>query len=480
MTGRAPAIAALAALVAGCAVNPATGERQFSLMSEAQEIQIGRQQDVDVRKDMGVYDDPGLQQYISGVGLALAQVSERPDLPWHFTVVDSPAVNAFALPGGYIYITRGILPYLGSEAQLAGVLGHEIGHVTARHAATQYSRQVGAGLGLVVGSLFVPEARPFADLGQAGLGVLFLKYGRDDELQADGLGVRYAARAGWDPEGVPAMLTTLGRIENVSDSRGVPNWLQTHPPAPDRVERVDAAVSQAEAGRTSFATNRDAFLSHLDGLMYGDNPAQGLVRASQFLHPGLGFAIDFPQGWDVTNRPTEVVAQQPGARALMLLQTIDGAGGRPPRAVADTTMRNAGFRAVSGSGETIHGLNAFVGLYTGSMSDVGAVSMRAAHIAHEGAMYVVAGIAPSSAFDGVSAAFTTAIQSFRPLSRAEAESIHASRVDFYTVRAGDGWTSIAEREGQGAAKATTLAIMNGHDVNDQPRVGERLKIVVPG
>jgi predicted Zn-dependent protease len=480
MAWRAPIIAVVAALAAGCAVNPATGERQFSLMSEAQEIQVGQQQDVQVRKDMGVYDDTGLQQYVSGVGLKLAQVSERPDLAWHFTVVDSPAVNAFALPGGYIYITRGILPYLDNEAQLAGVLGHEIGHVTARHAATQYSRQVGAGLGLIVGTIFVPEARPFTDLGQAGLGVLFLKYGRDDELQADSLGVRYASRAGWDPEGVPAMLTTLARIENTSDSRGVPNWLQTHPPAPDRVERVEAAVSQAETGRTSFASNRDGFLRHLDGLMYGDNPAQGIVRGSQFLHPGLRFAIDFPQGWNVTNQPTEVVAQQQGGKAVMLLQTIDGAGGRPPRDVAETTMRNAGFRAVSGSGRTIHGLDAFVGLYSGSMSDVGTVSMRAAHIAHENAMYFVAGIAPSGVFDGVSDAFGAAIESFRPLGRAEAESIRASRIDFYTARAGDTWQSIAEREGRGVVKATTLAIMNGHDVNGEPRAGDRLKIVVPG
>src|SRR5947209_6632260 len=172
--------------VGGCATNPATGKRQFSLMTEDQEIATGQQNDVEVRSEMGVYADGALGMYVSDIGARLAQASERPSLPWHFTVVDVPAVNAFALPGGYIYITRGILPFLGDEAQLAGVLGHEVGHVTARHASQQYSRATGAGLGLLLGSIFVPATRPFAQLGESGLGLLMLKYSRDDEAQADG------------------------------------------------------------------------------------------------------------------------------------------------------------------------------------------------------------------------------------------------------------------------------------------------------
>src|SRR5690349_3393536 len=207
---KASAFVIVALAVSSCATNPATGKRQFSLMSEEQEISIGQEQDVQVRKEMGVYDDRELQQYVNSIGLKLAQVAERPNLPWHFTVVDVPAINAFALPGGYIYITRGILPFLQDEAQLAGVLGHEIGHVTARHAASQYSKATGAQLGLILGSVFVPGGAAAAGLGSTGLELLFLKNGRDDEAQADGLGVRYAARAGWDPDAVPQMLTTLG------------------------------------------------------------------------------------------------------------------------------------------------------------------------------------------------------------------------------------------------------------------------------
>src|SRR5581483_11744406 len=192
----------IAVTAAACATNPATGQRQLSLMSEDQEISIGRQQDAEVRREMGVYGDRALQQYVSDIGLRLASASERPNLPWQFTLVDVAAINAFALPGGYIYVTRGIMPFLTDEAQLACVLGHEIGHVTARHAAQQYSKSTGAELGVLLGSIFVPEVRPFGSLAESGLGVLMLKYSRDDELQADSLGVRYASRAGWDPSGM--------------------------------------------------------------------------------------------------------------------------------------------------------------------------------------------------------------------------------------------------------------------------------------
>jgi len=467
-------------LVTGCATNPVTGKRELSLMSEAQEIQIGQQQDAEIRREMGVYGDRGLQEYVTTLGIKLAQVSERPNLPWHFTVVDVPAVNAFALPGGYIYITRGILPFLDDEAQLAGVLGHEIGHVTARHSAQQYSRATGAQLGLILGSIFVPQTRPFAQLGESGLGLLFLKYGRDDEEQADTLGVKYASRAGWDPAGIPQMLTTLARIEEATDDKGVPNWLSTHPAPIDRVQKVQASVQQAETGAARFTTDRDGYLRRLDGLVYGDNPEQGVVRGNSFLHAGLRFALDFPPGWDVDNGQTQVVAKESRANTLMLLQLVQQPVGRSLEEVALRSMQNAGFRAVSGGRTTINGADAFVGTYLGSLQDLGRVTVRGAHIALDRDVLFVAGIAPQQAYDRVEPTFIKSINSFRPLSRADAEAIRPNRIDLYTARAGDTWQSIAERAGRGVIKATTLAIMNGHAVNDQPRPGERLKIVVAG
>ena len=473
-------VAALTIVSGACATNPATGRREFSLMSEAQEVSLGVASDVDVRREMGVYADKELQDYVTDIGVRLARTSERPDLPWHFTVVDSPAVNAFAIPGGYIYITRGILPFLGDEAQLAGVLGHEIGHVTARHSAQQYSRTTGAGLGLVLGSILVPGAAPFSELASQGLGVLLLKYGRDDELEADALGVRYASRAGWDPSGVPGMLTTLGRIEESSDSKGVPNWLSTHPLAGDRVERVQAAVRQARTASTTLGADRDGFLRRVDGLVYGDDPKQGLVRGHRFLHPDLRLAVEFPQGWSITNGQSAVVATQPGTSVFVLMQPVQAPAGTDVQTLALSTMQANGYRSIDGERTSVGGLEAYVGTYSGTRSDVGRVTVRAAHIVHGERVYVVAGVAPAQAFASVEREVSASVRSFRALTPAEAEGIHPNRIDLQTARGGDTWASLAERQGKGVVKASTLAIMNGHAPGDEPRAGERLKIVVPG
>jgi predicted Zn-dependent protease len=471
---------ALAAVAAGCATNPATGERQFSLMSEEKELDAGRQNDAQVRKEMGVYGDRALQEYVTGVGMRLAAVSERPSLPWLFTVVDVPAINAFALPGGYIYITRGILPFLDDESQLAGVLGHEIGHVTARHSVQQYSKATGAQLGVILGSIFLPGGAQTAQLGQAGLGVLFLKNSRDDEAQADQLGVRYASRAGWDPAGMPRMLTTLARVEEESDNKGVPNWLLTHPAPEDRVQRVQAAVQQAEATADRFTSDHEGYLKHVDGLVYGDNPDQGVVRGHSYLHRNLRFAFDFPDGWSVENGQTQVVAREPGHPSLMVLQTQRLASGRTIEDVAVGSMQRAGFRAVDGSETTINGLPAFAGTYAGSMRNLGRVQVSAVHVLRDREVFLVAGIAPSDAYSSVEPVFAKSLRSFRGLSPAEAERIRPNRIELYTARQGDTWQGIAERQSKGLVKAATLAMMNGRTVGDQPRPGERLKIVAGG
>jgi predicted Zn-dependent protease len=474
--------AAMAATIitAACAMNPATGQREFSLMSEAQEIQLGQQMDVEVRREMGIYNDPELQRYVESIGMRLARASERPNLPWHFAVVDVPAINAFALPGGYIYLTRGIMPFLDNEAELAGVLGHEIGHVTARHAAQQYTKATSAGLGITLLSIFVPEARPFQGLTETAFGVLFLKHGRDAEMQADRLGVNYAAKNAWDPAGVTGMLNTLSRLDEASGTRkGVPNWLSTHPAPADRVTEVNASVQQAKAtlGRQPIV-DEEEYLGRIDGIVYGDSPSEGILRGHRFLHPELRLGVDFPQGWDIQNTKTQVVAKAPQGERYVLLQLMRDSRGSV-ESIARESMASAGFQQLNGERTQINGRDAYVGTYQGSMQGLGNVVTLAAHVAHDRNVYLLAGIAPANQFDAARREFTTSIRSFRPLSQSEAAAIRPNRVDLYTVRGNETWQSLAQRTG-GLVKPTTLAIMNDYEPSQPPRTGDRIKIVVEG
>jgi predicted Zn-dependent protease len=477
MTTRVLMLLALAAALTACATNPVTGKRELSLLSEAQEIAIGQQSDAEVRREMGVYDNPELQRYVSDIGLRLAKLSHRPNLPWAFTVVDHPAINAFALPGGFIYITRGILPYLDDEAELAGVLGHEIAHVTARHAAQQYTRATGGQVGLIALGIFVPAARPFGDIASTALAVAFLKYGRDDERESDRVGMEYASQGGWDPSGVPRFLATLARVDELSE-RGVPNFLSTHPEPAERV--VDAGPLAAKlSGSGASERNRDGYLEQIDGIVVGDNPKDGIVRGNAFLHPVLRFALEFPEGWEVMNTPSQVAAREPGQQHFMLLQMVDQPRGRTAEEIAVNSMRGAGFRPVDGATTTLAGLDAHIGLYQGSIQGIGDVIMRAAHIVNGRQVYVFAGFAPPNEFEKIDGMVTSALRTFRPLSAGEADNIRPNRLDFYTVRAGDTWQSIASRQG-GLVRAPDLAIMNDHAVSEQPKAGERIKIVVEG
>ncbi len=362
------------------------------------------------------------------------------------------------------------------------MLGHETGHVTARHAARSYTTSASTGAGLAVLSVFVPAARPYQDLASTAFGLLFLKHSRDDELQADRLGAEYAARAGWDPHGLAGMLTTLSRLDEAETrGRGVPGWLSTHPDPGDRVGKAQPAIQQAlaEAGGATLLSERESYLRRLDGLVFGDNPEEGVVRGSDFLHAGLRFRLAFPDGWEVTNTERQVAARLPGREVYLILQLAERPGGSIEEA-AVASMRRAGFRLVRGEPDEIQGLRAFVGTYRGRMSGVGDATARAAHIAFDRNLFLIAGLAPAGEFSRVEDDFARSIRSFRPLSQDEARAIRPNRIDFYVVRSGDTWQSVASRAGGGNVRASTLAVMNHYPVNEQPRPGERIKIVVVG
>jgi len=475
-------IAALALPLASCATNPVTGKNEFSLMSEAEEIRVGTETDKELRAEMGVYDDPALQQYVSDVGTRLAAVSQRPQLPWHFAVLDVADVNAFALPGGYVYITRGLLAYLDTEAEMAGVLGHEIGHVNARHSAQGYTRAVSVAAGAVLTSVLFPKAAPYAMGTAAGLNILFLKYDRAQEVQSDRLGAEYTAKVGWSPKGMEGVLEALNRLEAGTDRRGIPNWLATHPPSADRIVKVDPAVQALLASRApaEWVENRDPYLRRIDGLMFGENPREGVVRGNTFIHPDLRFKVRFPDGWAINNGKTEVLVKAPGdEQAVMLLQLVDKPEGSSLAAAAQKHMRDDGFELLRGDTSTVNGLPCFLGTYEATVEDVGIVRMQAAHIVLDRQMYLLGGLTPRSQFTARREAIASSIASFAPLGREEAASIRPSRLTFTAVRQGDTWAAIAQRNG-GLVKPPFLAVLNGFGPDEPPPVGRRIKVVVAG
>jgi len=474
-----PALFLVIATAIACVTNPATGQRQFNILSEGDEVALGKQSDAQIRQEMGLYQDQGWQEYVNRVGQTLAKKSHRPQLPWTFAVVDQTAINAFALPGGFIYLTRGILPFLRDEAEMANVLGHEIAHVTALHGATAYSRQQIAGVGLGIGQILAPpDKQGLFQVAEASLGLLFLKHGRDAELEADRLGVGYAAATGWNPSGMAGMLTTLGRLSEASgSSRGVPNFLSTHPLPADRVEKV---AEVADAARTSASTrvNAEEFQRRLDGLIFGDSREQGILRGRDFLHPILRFALQFPQGWQVQNGAQQVVAQPEGDQPMAIMMEIIDGGGRNPAQAGRARMQQAEMVERAGESTTINGLPAFVGVYTGGQGNQ-AIVARVAFISHAGRLYQVAGVAAEGAFNQADQAFRQVIGSFRGMSAAEADRVQPARIDFYTVRSGDTWASLAERSG-GAVSASALAIMNASSPSSTPRAGTRIRLVIEG
>ena len=299
-----------------CATNPATGESQLSLIGEGQEIEMGRQADQSIVQTMGVYDDDELQRYVRDLGHEMAAVSERPDLPWTFRVVDEPMINAFALPGGFIYMTRGILAHFNSEAQLAAVMGHEIGHVTARHSVNQLSRQQLASLGLGIGSILSPEVAQFRGLLGAGMQLAFLRFSRNDERESDMLGLRYMTEVGYDPREAAEVFRMLSRASG-GEGSGPPEWLSTHPNPENREERIHELIAEMDVNPDAMTVDRAEYLQRLDGVVYGPDPRNGYFQGSTFLHPELRFRLSFPGGWQTVNQARAVVGQPEGGGAVM-------------------------------------------------------------------------------------------------------------------------------------------------------------------
>jgi predicted Zn-dependent protease len=472
--------------------NPATGELQYTSMTPEDEKRIGAEESKKAEAQFGGrYEDPELQAYVERVGDRVKTASELAGQDFTFTVLDSDIVNAFALPGGYVYVSRGLLALANDEAELAGVLGHEIGHVTARHTAQRYDRAQIASAGALLGTLAgaLGGAYVGGDLGQAiargaGQGAQTLAtayvqgFSREQELEADQLGIRYLGRAGYDPA---AMATFLGaleaneRFEAAHDEGGaeVPDWLRSHPRTPERVRAAAQTVSAEQPGARE--EGRPAFLAAIDGMIWGENPAQGFVQGTSFKHPELRFAFEAPSGFALKNTPAAVIGRDRVGRAMIFTLAPNPKSADLRAYLQNEWVTQQPLQDLQSL--DLNGQEAAVGFGRVTINQEPAMAMFAAVRAPDGKVYRFL-YAKTAAFTRSDVAdFEASLRSFRPLSAAEAAALRPLRVEVVPVRAGDTVETFA-RQMEGSDDPRGLfELLNGLDRGRELRPGDRVKVL---
>lgn len=476
---RALAFAALLLLpaLAGCSVNPATGERSFTtFMGPESESRIGREQHPQiVRAFGGAYPDRRLQDYVSRLGQRLARVTEMPDLEFTFTILDTPAVNAFALPGGYVYVTRGLLALASDEAELAGVVAHEIGHITAWHSAQRYSQQVVAELGAtVVGA--ITGSDEVADAFSFGAATVLQSYSRDQEFEADTLGVRYLGRAGYALDAMAGLLEKLDRHSRFeAELSGQPagqidarNIMATHPRTLDRVQRA-ATVAGAGSGRRE----RETYLQMIDGLVYGDDPDRGFVRGQTFVHAGRGIRFDVPTGFEIVNGARQVVAQNRNgasiafdsvrAEPLMMTDYVRDVWGRSLAVNDVVKLDMAGFDAATASARI--------------QARRGPLDLRLLAVRTETAINRFLFLTPTHLTAALAPDLRKVESSFRRLTPGEVAAVRPQRIRLHVVRPGETRAQLIDYMAHERGRERRFDIMNGLAEGAMPAASSLVKVV---
>jgi len=467
-------VALAAIFLTGCALNPVTGKNELALVSQSQEINMGKQGAAEVAQSIGLYHDAAVQAWVSRLGLSVAARTERPELPWEYRVLDDPSVNAFALPGGFIFVTRGLLAHLTNEAELATVLGHESGHVAARHSVQQISRAQLAQLGLGIGSILSSGIRKYSNVAGAGLGLLFLKFSRDDESQADALGFRYALVDGYDVREMVGVFQMLDQQNKLSGGGRLPEWQATHPDPGNRIEAVNEHLAAVHENLDAKKIGRDEFLKMTDGMVYGDNPRQGFFRGPLFLHPDLKFQFQFPDGWKMQNGSDAVVGASAKQDAIVVLRGAPGTLAEASQAF----FGQPGLQAGSISQNSIHGFPARTGEFS-AQTDEGTLRGIATFIAFGGTTYQITAYTTSDRFSGYSAVFQRSIASFDRLTDPRALAAQPMRLKL--ARAPRAMTlQQFNTEFPSSVSLDEVALINGIDRTDQLRTGQSVKRVLAG
>ncbi len=444
-------------------------------ISEGQEIRVGQRAAREATRTLGLVADQELQEYVQQVGTRVASESDRSDLPWTFRLVDDPMPNAFGFPGGYVFVTRGILGVLTSEAELAAVLAHEIAHVNARHASQTIRRQTG-GTELGVWAAPVDEIRALDGSTNAGAGLLFMQYGPEAERQADELAFKYLLSAGYDIREMPDAFGALGRIETMGGRSALRPWLATHA---DPGQRAETATQRASAisDADSLRQYGVEYLDQIEDLIYGQDPRQGVFRGSTFVHPELRFRIDLPSGWQYRSLTQAVVATSPDRSTAVQLTIVEQVG---PSEAADRFVAQSGVRATGDVSTDVINGNQAVTVPFRVVTGAGSAEGVASWLSYGGRTYQIVGIGTGQDANGHADAVRASVRSFAALGDARVPDVRPSRINI--VRLGRATTfDDFNRRYPSVVEAEEVALLNRvAGGSTRLRAGTRMKRVVKG
>ena len=475
--------------VSACVVqrNPVTGNKRAYGYSWQQELQIGKEADPQIIAQYGLYDDPELAAYVDRIGQQVVAESHlrRPDTPQEFKeaqitfrVLDSPIVNAFALPGGYVYVTRGLLAHVQNEAQLAVVLGHEVGHVAARHGSKQAFQQQLGQLGLIGtaigGELLGLPGGEILNTGSTVAGLLFLRYSRDDERESDRLGVEYTGMAHYQSAEGSKFFTTLKRLSDASGG-SIPSFYSTHPDPGEREQTILKLAADWDKTLDMTIVGQDEHLDKIDGIVLGDDPRQGYVDGNVFYHPELRFMFPVPRDWQLINQPTQVAMVNKDQSAVMVMTIAQGSSSA--RDAATKFAQQEGLTVVD-QGQSSGGyLPAWVVVVDAPQQDGSVIRAVAHFVDYGGNVYQFVGYSSQAAFQQYSSVFASTMQGFNRLADQSRINVQPNRLKIVKANHNGSFASMLPNQLPKPVTQDELAILNQVTLNEDVSAGTPLKLV---
>jgi predicted Zn-dependent protease len=468
-------------LISSCAVNPVTGKKQIVMMSESQEIAMGAAADPQIVAQYGLYENKILQDFITQKGNEMAAISHRPDLKYEFKIVDSEVLNAFAVPGGYVYFTRGIMAHFNNEAEFAGVLGHEIGHITARHSVAQQRKAILGQVGLIGSMILVPQVAEFAEPLSQGLGLLFLKFGRDAERQSDELGVEYSSKIGYDAKEMAGFFNTLERQRTGTESTELPDFMSTHPNPGDRNVAVSKLSEEwkRKLNLNDPKINRESYLKKIEGLIYGEDPKQGFLENSVFYHPELKFQFNTPQGWNYQNTPQKVQFAPKDGKAILMMTL---ASGNSLQEAANNVVQKNNLQVLESNQITVNGLNAIsmvadVKAEQQQQQQTSSVRTLSYLIQYDKNIYLILGATSVNDFNTYSQYFLQSMKNFRELKDASKLNKQPDRIRIKAVKQNGTLKEALNSYNMAENKQEEISLLNGMQLSDRVLAGSLIKIL---